>query len=71
MSDWDIYLVSEVLSWLEDLQATDIKTADLVDDAIYALSRSGPCARSAAGGHHHRLGDQELKGAAPRVQRRH
>ena len=28
--------------WLDSLQATDAKTADLVDDAIYALSRSGP-----------------------------
>ena len=26
----------------DSLQATDAKTADLVDDAIYALSRSGP-----------------------------
>jgi hypothetical protein len=29
-------------AWLDSLQATDAKTADLVDDAIYALSRSGP-----------------------------
>jgi hypothetical protein len=36
----DIYLTSEVATWLEDLQASDAKTADLVDDAIYALSRS-------------------------------
>ena len=42
MSDWDIYLTSEVATWLEGLQANDAKTADLVDDAIYALSRSGP-----------------------------
>lgn len=42
MGDWDIYLTSEVAAWLEHLQATDVKTADLVDDAIYALSRSGP-----------------------------
>lgn len=42
MGDWDIYLTSEVTAWLEDLQASDTKTADLVDDAIYALSRSGP-----------------------------
>ena len=42
MADWDIYLTSEVAAWLDNLQATDAKTADLVDDAIYALSRSGP-----------------------------
>jgi hypothetical protein len=32
----------EVAAWLDNLQATDAKTAGLVDDAIYALSRSGP-----------------------------
>lgn len=42
MGDWDVYLTSEVAAWLKNLQATDGKTADLVDDAIYALSRSGP-----------------------------
>jgi hypothetical protein len=42
VGDWDIYLTSEVATWLEGLQASDAKTADLVDDAIYALSRSGP-----------------------------
>jgi hypothetical protein len=42
VGDWDIYLTSEVATWLDNLQATDAKTADLVDDAIYALSRSGP-----------------------------
>lgn len=42
VGDWDIYLTSEVAAWLDNLQATDAKTADLVDDAIYALSRSGP-----------------------------
>jgi hypothetical protein len=35
-------MTSEVAAWLENLQASDTKTADLVDDAIYALSRSGP-----------------------------
>lgn len=39
---WDIYLTNEVASWLGKLQAADPKTADLVDDAIYALSCSGP-----------------------------
>jgi hypothetical protein len=39
---WDIYLTSEVLTWLGLLQGSDPKTADLVDDAIYALSCSGP-----------------------------
>ena len=42
VGDWDIYMTSEVAAWLESLQASDAKTADLVDDAIYALSRSGP-----------------------------
>jgi hypothetical protein len=42
VGDWDIYLTSEVSAWLRNLQALDPKTADLVDDAIYALSRSGP-----------------------------
>jgi hypothetical protein len=42
VDDWDIYMTSEVAAWLENLQASDTKTADLVDDAIYALSRSGP-----------------------------
>jgi hypothetical protein len=45
VSDWDIYLTSEVTAWLDSLQITDAKTADLVDDAIYALSRSGPALR--------------------------
>jgi hypothetical protein len=39
---WDIYLTNEVAAWLQRLQASDPKTADLVDDAIYALSCSGP-----------------------------
>jgi hypothetical protein len=42
VDDWDIYMTSEVAAWLENLQASDAKTADLVDDAIYGLSRSGP-----------------------------
>ena len=42
VGDRDIYLTSEVAAWLENLQASDIKTAGLVDDAIYTLSRSGP-----------------------------
>jgi hypothetical protein len=42
VGDWDIYLTSEVGAWLGNLQTLDPKTADLVDDAIYALSRSGP-----------------------------
>ena len=42
MGDRDICITSEVATWLDNLQATDAKTADLVDDAIYALSRSGP-----------------------------
>ena len=35
-------MTSEVAAWLENIQASEAKTADLVDDAIYALSRSGP-----------------------------
>ena len=42
MADWNIYLTSEVAARLEDLQGSDAKTADLADDAIYALSHSGP-----------------------------
>jgi len=42
VGDWDIYMTSEVAAWLENVQADDAKTGDLVDDAIYALSRSGP-----------------------------
>ena len=42
MDEWDIYQTNEVVAWLSGLQVTDPKTADLVDDAIYALSRSGP-----------------------------
>ena len=47
MDDWDIYMTSEVAAWLENLQASDAKTADLVDDAIYALSRHLPQAHRA------------------------
>jgi hypothetical protein len=39
---WDIYLTNEVAAWLEQLQSSDPKTAALADDAIYALSCSGP-----------------------------
>jgi hypothetical protein len=42
VGDWEIYLTSEVAAWLDNLQAADAKTADLADDAIYTLSRSGP-----------------------------
>jgi hypothetical protein len=42
VGDWDIYLTNEVATWLDNLQVTDAKTAGLVDEAIYALSRSGP-----------------------------
>ena len=40
--DWNIYLTSEVAAWLDGLQAAHSTTAGRVDDAIYALSRSGP-----------------------------
>jgi hypothetical protein len=42
VDEWDVYQTSEVASWLALLQANDPKTAGLVDDAIYALSCSGP-----------------------------
>ena len=42
---WEIYVVNEVRDWLEDLRATDPVTFDLIDDAIYALSHSGPALR--------------------------
>lgn len=42
MHEWDIYQTNEVADWLAGLQASDPKSADLVDDAIYALSCAGP-----------------------------
>jgi len=42
VGDWDICLISEAAAWLENLQATDAKSADLADDAIYALSLWDP-----------------------------
>jgi hypothetical protein len=42
VDEWDIYQTDEVAIWLRELQQSDPKTADLVDDAIYTLSRSGP-----------------------------
>ena len=42
MDEWDIYQTDEVAAWLRELQDSDLKTADLVDDAIYTLSVSGP-----------------------------
>ena len=42
MREWDIYQTDEVAVWLEGLQADDPRSAELVDDAIYALSCSGP-----------------------------
>jgi hypothetical protein len=40
--EWEIYQTDEVAAWLADLQADDPKSVGLVDDAIYALSCSGP-----------------------------
>jgi hypothetical protein len=40
--EWEIYQTNEVAAWLGQLQADDPRTAGLVDDAIYALSRAGP-----------------------------
>jgi hypothetical protein len=42
VDEWDVYQTDEVAAWLRELQDSDPKTADLVDDAIYTLSRSGP-----------------------------
>ncbi len=42
MREWDIYQTDEVAAWLDELSAEDRKSAELVDDAIYALSCSGP-----------------------------
>ena len=42
VDEWDIYQTDEVAAWLRELQDSDRKTADLVDDAIYTLSYSGP-----------------------------
>ena len=42
VDEWDVYQTDEVATWLRKLQDSDPKTADLVDDAIYTLSRSGP-----------------------------
>jgi hypothetical protein len=42
VEEWEIFQTSEVAAWLATLQASDPKTADLVDDAIYALSCTGP-----------------------------
>jgi hypothetical protein len=41
-SSWDIYLVDEVREWLEKLRVDDEETFDLVEDALFALSVSGP-----------------------------
>jgi hypothetical protein len=41
-TDWDIYVVNEVRDWLEEIRIEDPSTFDQIDDAIYALSRSGP-----------------------------
>jgi len=40
--EWDIYQTDAVAVWLDELSAEDPKSAELVDDAIYALSCSGP-----------------------------
>jgi hypothetical protein len=42
VDEWDIYQTDEVAAWLREFQERDPQTAGLVDDAIYALSRSGP-----------------------------
>jgi hypothetical protein len=42
---WEIYIVNEVRDWLDGLRDTEPVTFDLIDDAIYALSHSGPALR--------------------------
>ena len=42
VDEWDIYQTDEVATWLRELQDSDPKTAGLVDDAIYTLSRQDP-----------------------------
>ena len=42
MEEWDVYMTNEVAAWLDQLEVDDRGTAELVDDAIYALSVSGP-----------------------------
>jgi hypothetical protein len=69
VGDWDIYLTSEVGAWLDMLQTTNAKTADLVDDAIYALSRSGPALRRPLVDTITGSKIKNLKGTAPRLQR--
>ena len=39
VDEWDIYQADEVAAWLRELRDSDPKTANLVDDAIYTLSR--------------------------------
>jgi hypothetical protein len=34
VDEWDVYQTDEVAAWLRELQDSDPKTADLVDDAI-------------------------------------
>jgi hypothetical protein len=40
--EWDVFTTDEVTAWLEQLLVDDPGTAELVDEAIYALSVSGP-----------------------------
>jgi hypothetical protein len=68
VGDLGIYLITEAAAGL-NLQASDAKTVGLVDDAINALSRSGPALGRPLVDIHHRLEDQELKGTAPWLQR--
>lgn len=39
---WQVYHVNEVRDWINGLRLTDPETFELIDDAIYALSRTGP-----------------------------
>ncbi len=39
---WEIYQTDEVARWLDDLHANDPGTFDQVEDAVYALSCTGP-----------------------------
>jgi hypothetical protein len=40
VGDWDIYMTNEVAVWLENIQASDVKTADLVGQPQLVISAS-------------------------------
>jgi hypothetical protein len=42
MNQWEVLLVAEVAMWFEELAEADWESAERVEDAIDALSMSGP-----------------------------